>query len=456
MSEGSVLISWFGSLSTRRLGILVLVAGLELRVVLGLFYTYPIEDNYWILGSTNLTAGEGLYGVPGYYYLPVWGYFLAVMTAVANFLGIPYGHYYDDIGTSLKDCDIITPSVEYSLMVLAVLIIFDILVAHLIFRIGCRVTGDERKAVIMAAIWFLCPLTIAISSIRLMFENVEIFFLLASVLMLMDRKPFPAGLLMGACFLSKQFGLFAAIILLGYSYAQTRDIRYSLKCVAGTAVSVLILMAPVILNGDLETSMHWLTSRVDAGTSASTFNLTIVLTPLIVLLTAAMGFKVARDGIQDFRALSLFMLLPVALMFILPGNVQYYLFLLPFMVFAFSKEMYIPYVSMSLLAVMSLLVVINMCSMIYVDSGLPGAGIIDGIADFFEPFEDHSHLYELLKSITGALVAIATVLILLKPRFSNEACRRHRGSGSGRGHADRYGPGLWSECLQMRSGGLER
>ena len=204
------MISWFGSLSTRRLAILVLVTGLVLRIVLGLFYTYPIEDNYWILGSTNLTAGEGLYGVPGYYYLPVWGYFLAVMTAVANFLGISYGHYYDDIGTSLKDCDVIIPSVEYSLMVLAVLIIFDILVAHLIFRIGCRFTGgDERKAVIMAAIWFLCPLTIAISSIRLMFENVEIFFLLASVLMLMDRKPFPAGLLMGACFLSKQFGISA-------------------------------------------------------------------------------------------------------------------------------------------------------------------------------------------------------------------------------------------------------
>ena len=451
------MISWFGSLSTRRLAILVLVTGLVLRIVLGLFYTYPIEDNYWILGSTNLTAGEGLYGVPGYYYLPVWGYFLAVMTAVANFLGIPYGHYYDDIGTSLKDCDVIVPTVEYSLMVLIVLIVFDILVAHLIFRIGCRVTGgDERKAVIMAAIWFLCPLTIVISSIRLMFENVEIFFLLASVLMLMDRKPFPAGLLMGACFLSKQFGLFAAIILLGYSYAQTRDIRYSLRCVAGTAVSVLILMAPVILNGDLETSMHWFTSRVDAGTSASTFNLTIVLTPLIALLTAAMGFKVARDGIQDFRALSLFMLLPVALMFILPGNVQYYLFLLPFMVFAFSKEMYIPYVSMGLLAVMSLLVVINMCSMIYVDSGLPGAGIIDGIADFFEPFEDHSHLYELLKSITGALVAIATAYILLKPRFSNEAHRCHSDCSGCRRHARRHGPVLRSEHLQMRSGRLGR
>ena len=443
------MISWFGSLSTRRLAILVLVTGLVLRVVLGIFYTYPIEDNYWILGSTNLTAGEGLYGVPGYYYLPVWGYFLAVMTAVANFLGIPYGQYYDNIGTSIKDCDIIVPSVEYSMMVLAVLIIFDVLVAHLIFRIGCRVTGDERKAVIMAAIWFLCPLTIAISSIRLMFENVEIFFLLASVLMLMERRPFPAGLLMGACFLSKQFGLFAAIILLGYSYAQTKDIRYSLRCVAGAAVSVLILMAPVIINGDLETSMHWLTSRVDAGASTSTFNLTIVLTPLVVLMTAALSIKVARDGMQDFRTLSLLMLLPVALMFILPGNVQYYLFLLPFMVFAFTREMYVPYVSMSLLAVMSLLVVINMCSMIYVDSGLPGAGIIDGIADFLEPFEDHSHLYELLKSITGALVAIATVCILLKPRFTNEAHRCRSGRRSRRRDARRHGPILRSEHLQM-------
>ena len=214
--------------------------------------------------------------------------------------------------------------------------------------------------------------------------------------------------------------------------------------------------APVILNGDLETSMHWLTSRVDAGVSTSAFNLSIILTPLIVLLTVVMGFKVARDGVQDFRTLSLLMLLPVAIMFILPGNVQYYLFLLPFMVFAFTKEMYIPYVSMSLLAVMSLLVVINLCSLIYVDSGLPGAGIIDGIADVLDVFEGHSISYEFLKSITGALVAIATAYILLKPRFSNEAHRCHSDCSSRRRHARRHGPVLWSEHIQMRPGRLGR
>lgn len=449
------VMEWFRTLTVRQLAVLVLVVGLVLRVVIGLFYTYPIEDNYWILASTNLTAGEGLYGVPGYYYLPVWGYFLALITAFTNFLGIPYGHYVDNIGTIIKDCDIIVPTVEYSMTVLVVLIIFDVLVGYLIYRIGMKVTGDERKSVIMSAIWFLCPLTIAISSIRLMFENVEIFFLLVSVLLLMERKPTAAGMAMGACLPSKQFGVFAALLLLAYSYSQTRDLKYSLKYLGGALISALILMAPVIANGDFETSMHWLTSRVDSGGSGDVFNYSIILTPLMALLTIFLSYRVARHGVKDFATLSLYMLLPVAIMFVIPGNVQYYLFLLPFMIFASAREMRLPYISMGILAALSLLVVIGLCSGIYVESGLPGAGIINGIAEFLEPLEQFDWLYTAFKSLTGLLAAaVAVYLLLIKPRRSNEAYRRRSDRRRRGGHADRDGSGQLSWSVQMPVRGM--
>lgn len=416
------ITDWLNGLSLRDAAILMVSTGIILRLVVGLFFTYPIEDNYWILASTNFTMGEGLYGVPGYYYLPVWGYVLSLITMVANFFGISYGQYYDDIGNAIRDCDVIVPSIEYSFLVRIFLTILDLLVAYLIYRIGMKITGSERKSLVMASIWFLCPLTIAISSVRLMFENLEIFLLLASMLLMMEKKPLLSGTMMGACLLSKQFGVFAALILVGYAYAQSRSIRYVLQYLAGVLLSVLLLMAPIIINGDLEASMHWLTSRVDAGTSASLFNLSIFLSPLIALITFYITYRVAKDGELDMGKVSLYMLLPTAMMFMLPGNVQYYLFLLPFMLFAFNSEFKSTYYSMSILGILSTAVFITLCSSIFIESGFPGAGLVESFAQFLSPLENFDWLYEYLKSFTGILATITVVYIIIKPRLYRETC----------------------------------
>lgn len=414
------MVDLYNKLSVRDLILIVAAVGLLARILVGMFYTYPIEDNYWILASSNFTAGEGLYDLPGYYYLPLWGYILVIITAVANFFGIPYGHYISDIGTSIKDCDVVLPTMEYSLMVLAVLIVFDVLVAYLIYKLGVKVTGDEKKSVLMAAVWFLCPLTIAMSSVRLMFENVEIFLLLASFLLMMYRRPMEAGLLMGACLLSKQFGIFAAVILIGYAYAQTRDLRYVAKYVLGTVVMVLVLMAPVILGGDFATSMHWLTSRADAGTSSSMFNLTLYLMPIIILFTLAATYLIAKKGITDFGQVSLIMVLPVAAMLMIAGNVQYYLFLLPFLLFVIDKYAVVPFVIMGVLGCLSLTSFITMCSEIFVESGWPLSGAVESITAFLSPLEGYTWFYEIWKSITGISVVAFILFLLLRWRCSNE------------------------------------
>ena len=67
-----------------------LVIGLAVRAVVSVFLTYHVDFNYWILTSENLTAGEGLYGMPGYFYTPVWGFVLAVLSNLANLFGVPY------------------------------------------------------------------------------------------------------------------------------------------------------------------------------------------------------------------------------------------------------------------------------------------------------------------------------------------------------------------------------
>ena len=338
-------------------------------------------------------------------------------------MGIPYGQYMEDFGNSIKDCDVVVPSVEYSLLVMAILILFDILVSYVIYRIGQSITGDDKKAAVMSAIWFLCPMTIAMSCIRLMFENVEILLLLISLLLMMNRHPFFSGLAMGACILSKQFGIFAAIVMIGYAYAQSKDVRYTLGYVLGVVIATLVLMTPVLLAGDLETSMHWLTSRVDSGTSASSFNVMIYVAPIIAIITLAMTVWVAKRGCQDIPIISLMMALPVAIMLIVAGNVQYYLFLLPFIALAWSRIMSAPFIALSILAILSLTTFISQCSMIYIESGLPLSEVIASIADFLGPLEESSSHYEGWKYITGA-IATGAIGIALYLR-----CKDHEVSG---------------------------
>lgn len=408
------LESFYGRLTARQILLWSLVIGIAVRVVVGVFYTYPVEDNYWILASTNFTAGEGLYGLPGYYYLPVWGYVMVLITAFVNALGIPYGTYLEDFGGAIKDCDVVIPSMGYSLAVMAALIVLDIMVGYLLHRVVMRITGDEKRSALAAAVWFLCPLTIAMSCIRLMFENLEIFLLLASILLLMDRRPVPAGLAMGACLLSKQFGIFAAILLIGYAYAQTRDLRYTAGYVLGTLVMGLVLMAPVLITGDLETSMHWLTSRAESGSSSSGFNLTLYLVPVLAAATLVMTYLVAKKGITDIPLISLMMVLPVAIMMMVSGNVQYYLFLLPFLILAMDRFTSIPYAMMSILAVFSLLCFISQCSIVYIDSGWPLSDLIASVADLLSPFEDMTGTYEHWKAYTGASVVLVVLFSLYR------------------------------------------
>lgn len=398
----------FSELSPSKIIFYSLIIGLALRITIGIPYTYPIEDNYWILASTNFTAGQGLYGLPGYYYFPSWGYVLSIITFVANKAGIGYGHY-GDFGTAIKDCDVVIPSLGYSTLFLIVLIILDVLVGYLIYRIGCRIT-TERRAAIMFAVWFLCPITIMMSSVRLMFENFEIMLMLLALLFMMDRKNFVSGLFMGTCLLSKQFGVFMAVLMSGYSYAHSHSLRGILEYFLGILVSVAVLMFPILLMGDLAESLHWLTSRMDSGVGSSggsLFNVNLILMPLLGILTLFSAYHVARSKEENIGTISLLALLPLVVMLILAGNVQYYLFVLPFLVLALNRWTMVPtFFMLSVLGIMSLICFITTCSSTFVDSGFFGADVIESITSWFSPAESHRTFYEHWKMATGAVLTI--------------------------------------------------
>lgn len=396
--------------------LLSLVIGLIVRAVIGVLFTFPTDINYWIVVSNNLTSNESLYELPGYYYSPAWGYIMSVFTAIVNFLGIPYGEYDPDIFTgAIRDWTSVVPSIGYTLALKTLLTIVDILVGYVIYKIGVNTTLDERKSAIMFAVWFLCPLTIVMSCDRLMFENVEILFFLLAFYMLLQRRPVEAGLMMGVSLMLKPYGAFLAFIMIAFAFTQSRSVQYTAKYVVATVVSVLIIMLPAIVNGEMESANYWFTSRADStGSGGAGYNASILFLPVLGAVTVAFSALIVRYRVQDPVKILLTALIPTAGLMLIPGNVQYYLVLLAFVVLISGRLNIVSMFLLGLMGIFALIVHIDADSTVFLNSGLPGAGIIDWCSDVFAGFKDMD--YGLLKTISAAVPIIIGLYTLVPNR----------------------------------------
>lgn len=392
--------------------IIVIALGIVIRYILGVLFTYPRDIASWVVNSENFLMGGGLYGLPGHYYTPVWGYIMAVLTFIAAFTGIPISQYVPDFSgaTSALPWYTTLPSIEFALLIKTFLFIVDILVAYAIFKIAMHVTNDERKSFIAMAVWFLCPLTIVISSIRVMFENVEILFLLLSLLMLLQKRPLIAGAMLGISLLVKPYGMFLGILMIGYAYAQTGSLRYTGRYLASIAITGIVLMAPVIVSGELEEALIWLSAR--AGNVTSGYNVTLLLMPILVVASAVIAYLIAYVRLTDIRLMIAAGLVLTGAMMVMPGNIQYYLLLLPMALLLFSKWV-IPLIAMIfLISIYAGVSFTSWSATLYVSNGFWGWENIQGLGEFLYPFE-HTLDYDTEKSLTGYAAVLLPIAGLI-------------------------------------------
>ena len=61
----------------------IVIAGLAIHLLIMLL-AMVYDSDYWAIVIRNINAGEGLYGMEGYYYTPVWGYILGLVSAFQN------------------------------------------------------------------------------------------------------------------------------------------------------------------------------------------------------------------------------------------------------------------------------------------------------------------------------------------------------------------------------------
>lgn len=386
----------------------VTIIGLVIRYVVGIFFTYPTDVNYWVIVSENLFSNEGLYGLPGYYYTPVWGYILSAVTSVIGMIGIPLGEYVPELVTQnmILDWTNTLPSMWYAMAIKTVLFIFDLLVAVTLYKIG-KELYSERHAFWMFTIWFLCPFTIVISSIRMMFENLEILLFLLSFLCMITKRPAWAGVMMALSLLTKPYGIFLAILMVGYSHAQSQSMRYTMRYIVAGCVTAMILFLPVILNGQLSEAMIWLTNR--AGSTGTGYNSVLNITPFIVLGSLIASTIIFFKGKGSTSALIALSAIFTSMMLLSPGNIQYYLVLLPFALLLPYRSKVIAIIAFFILSVFAFISYSTWSSVLYVHGGYVFSDLLQSFVAMLYPM-DSTLSYNWSKSVVAYVVMAIPVL----------------------------------------------
>ncbi|MCL2786367.1 MAG: glycosyltransferase 87 family protein [Methanomassiliicoccaceae archaeon] len=332
---------------------MILIAGLVIRLVLMPLLTYGYDVSHWALTIQHIQAGEGLYGLSGYWYTPVWGYILGIMSVVMNVFGVTdYGHLFDELlhvesFVGFYTATLTTP--VFNFFVKIPMLISDVLVGYLVYRIIKERTGDERKATYGFALWFLCPLVIYTSSVHGMFDSIYVMFMVLSAYALYKGHDLLAGASLAVAVLLKVFPLFIIFVLIAYIVLKHKgDLgtmrRRILTAAIGAGVMALIIYIPQILDGTVMDSLAFFTSRVDGGpvsaddgvwSSLVSFGMRLVIWLQLALFAVAalLAYRMYKKGAGDKdKAFFTCLMVTASVIFIWPAQPSFLMLTLPFLI----------------------------------------------------------------------------------------------------------------------------
>ena len=333
--------------------LLVFVVGILIRIAIApLSIVYDSE--YWALVIRNIEIGQGLYGVEGYYYTPVWGYILGLVAVLQDAL-LNLGE------VAVKVAEIIPiegmgpyfsstiPSVAFLYSVKAPLYVFDAALAFAVWYLIRDVTGDDRKAVLGFALAFLSPVLLASTGIIAMPDTISAMFAVLTVILLRQDHPFIAGMTFSLAVLTKFFPAFLIFVLVAYILVRNRDDRrravsHVVLAAVGAGAMAAVIFAPQILAGNIAECFQFLSDRTGSGVDSSLLDTVIGLSRIvvyaIVLVISAYAAVVMyrnRDG-DPTRVLMKSCLLISALVLVYPPTTQYMVILVPFLAYWIAAE----------------------------------------------------------------------------------------------------------------------
>lgn len=339
----------------RRPIVIILALGLIIRGIIIPLFTHNHDVYFWAATIQHIQSGNGLYSLSGYYYTPVWGYFLGFLGLIATYVFriSSFGTIGDSLlpsaGAEWGFYGTMVVSPEFSIFVKSFITVFDLLCAYLIYVLVKRFRHSDKEATIAFGLWFLCPLVIYTSAVQAMFDNISVTFMLLTLILMMDRKYALAGASLAIAVLTKPFPAYLIFIFLAYVLKKNEDriskVKSVLLAVLGVTATSVIILLPQILLGTLSQTFFMITGRASwAGdiTSSSSFDsiigmgiiIIILLQFLIFALLIAVAYKTYMTDENKFDETFMFMLMiSSVLVFLWTPAPNYILIIIPFLAY---------------------------------------------------------------------------------------------------------------------------
>lgn len=338
--------------------VFIAVVGLVIRACLIPFFTYTYDVYHWALTISNLRSGEGLYGLSGYYYTPIWGYFLAGIGSIADLLNIAdFGDMFYSLafvnGSEWDYYHALVCTPAFTILVKSILTIFDLVTGYLIYVLVKDHTGNDKKATAAFGLWFLCPIVIYTSAIHGMFDVIAVMTLVLTVLLLFRRRYGLAGAVFAVSIFTKFFPFYLTLILLVLVIKQEKEPDARRKAlmmvVLGFFMMFILIYLPQIIDGTFLDTFSFITSRVaevSVGSESKDvwdliqsigFSVVILLQVAIfavLFVIAQRTYRLPQEGSEFVAKYMHRLMLSTAVIFLWTPTPTYLMILLPFLAYA--------------------------------------------------------------------------------------------------------------------------
>ncbi len=333
----------------------ILAVGWIIRLLV-MPFTVVYDADYWAIVIRNIEVGEGLYGLEGYYYTPIWGYVLGLIGAFQNAfldLGDPVVRLSETFfieGDGWYYLSSTVPSLTFIYSYKIPLAIFDTILAYLAYVIAKDITKDEGKAVTTLALVFLCPLTIGVSCIVGMPDGLSVAMLLLSFVLLYRNMPILSGAMFAAAGFVKFFPAYAFFLLMAYHILRRKDdkrqiIKGVFLFVLGAAVVSFVTFGPQILQGDFEKCFQFLTDRSGGAPGDGLFDafagflrIALYLAAAIISVIEAWKMLTSADSMPGDKRWMRGCLIVFLVCMMYPPAPQYLIVLIPFLAYWIAVE----------------------------------------------------------------------------------------------------------------------
>ena len=189
------------SLTIKEKILLISIISFIIHILAIIFLTHLGDPEYWPRIIQTVNSGNGVYGLDGNYYTPLWGYLLSFVDMVIQTTGsVPF---FGDVFAAFLPWDgvpgakawIVSPQITFATKI--PMAISDIIVGYLIYTIVLDFTKSEKKGLIAMTLWCFCPMVVYMSCVQGQFDSISTLLILLTIKLLREDRPFIAGFAFG-------------------------------------------------------------------------------------------------------------------------------------------------------------------------------------------------------------------------------------------------------------------